>query len=323
MKEAYKPDITLPMYDRARGCMLGQLVGDSLGSLVEFESPEQIRRKYPEGIREMVDGGTFNLIAGQPTDDSEMALSLARSLVRMQKFDRDDVRQAYVDWMNSNPFDIGGTTSSGLRGHPSHDSQANGALMRISPLGIFGSTMSLQDVADLAAIDAALTHPNPVCIEVNRLFTMAVAHVIKEGIAPQALYQQVMTWAHETCTEPTVLATIMAAEDGPPADFMHKQGWVLLAFQNALWQLHHADSFEDALVDTIMRGGDTDTTAAICGALLGAAHGLDNIPKRWTQTVLSCRPEKGLPNVKRPRPQTFWPCDAIELADQLLETGRH
>lgn len=37
---------------RAEGCLLGQLAGDSLGSLVEFQSPEQICRKYPDGIRE-------------------------------------------------------------------------------------------------------------------------------------------------------------------------------------------------------------------------------------------------------------------------------
>ena len=65
---------------RAQGCLLGQLVGDSLGSLVEFESPEEVRSRYPHGVRDLADGGPFNLIAGQPTDDSEMALALARML---------------------------------------------------------------------------------------------------------------------------------------------------------------------------------------------------------------------------------------------------
>ena len=63
---------------RAQGCLLGQLAGDALGSLVEFQSPEEIHRSYPEGVRELADGGTWNTIAGQPTDDSEMALLLAR-----------------------------------------------------------------------------------------------------------------------------------------------------------------------------------------------------------------------------------------------------
>lgn len=55
---------------RAQGCLIGQLVGDALGSVVEFQSSEQIWQRYPDGIRDMADGGTWNTIAGQPTDDS-------------------------------------------------------------------------------------------------------------------------------------------------------------------------------------------------------------------------------------------------------------
>ena len=71
---------------------MGQLAGDALGSLVEFQTPESIARQYPNGVRELVDGGTWGTIAGQPTDDSEMALALARSLVKLGGFDADAVR---------------------------------------------------------------------------------------------------------------------------------------------------------------------------------------------------------------------------------------
>lgn len=46
------------MISRAQGCLLGQLAGDALGSLVEFQSPDEIRRSYPDGVRELADGGT-------------------------------------------------------------------------------------------------------------------------------------------------------------------------------------------------------------------------------------------------------------------------
>ncbi len=52
--------------NRAQGCWLGQLTGDALGSLVEFQSPVEIRRLYPEGVRYLADGGTWGTIAGQP-----------------------------------------------------------------------------------------------------------------------------------------------------------------------------------------------------------------------------------------------------------------
>ncbi len=100
---------------RAEGCLLGQLAGDSLGSLVEFQSPQQIRRQYPDGVQELADGGTWGTIAGQPTDDSEMALMLARMLIKNRRYDAEEARRAYIFWLNSSPFDCGGTVSTGLR----------------------------------------------------------------------------------------------------------------------------------------------------------------------------------------------------------------
>lgn len=74
-------------------------------------------------------------------------------------------------------------------------------------------------------------------------------------------------------------------------------------------------------VETVMAGGDTDTNAAICGALLGAVHGVDSLPEQWRAAVLSCRLEAGLPGVRHPRPREYWPNDALELAAELLRAG--
>ena len=61
--------------DRAQACLLGQVIGDSLGSLVESKSAAEIVELYPQGLRDLADGGVHHTIAGQPTDDSEMALA--------------------------------------------------------------------------------------------------------------------------------------------------------------------------------------------------------------------------------------------------------
>jgi ADP-ribosylglycohydrolase len=50
------------------------------------------------------------------------------------------------------------------------------------------------------------------------------------------------------------------------------EGWVLIAFQNAFRHLAIGTPIEDALIETVSKGGDTDTNAAICGALLGAVQ---------------------------------------------------
>jgi len=71
-------------------------------------------------------------------------------------------------------------------------------------------------------------------------------------------------------------------------------------------------------VDTVMRGGDTDTNAAVCGALLGAVWGRNVIPAQWSECALNCRPVAGQPHVRRPRPECFWPVDALELVEGLI-----
>lgn len=306
--------------DRAQDCLLGQLAGDALGSLVEFQSAEQIRRTYPEGVRELADGGTFNTIAGQPTDDSEMALALARTIVAQGTYNAQAALVAYTDWLNSSPFDCGNTIRRGLLGHPDYESQANGALMRISPLGIFGANHDLEQVARWAIEDALLTHPHPVCQQTNALYAMAISQAIRTGSGSEAIYRSILSWAEDMEVEPALLRVLKASWDTPPEDYLHLQGWVLIALGNALWHLLHAESVETAIIDTVMRGGDTDTNGAICGALLGAVHGLQAIPTQWHNVILNCRPKAGQPGVHQPRPEKYWPVDAQELAERLLTT---
>lgn len=304
--------------ERAQGCLLGQLAGDALGSLVEFETPQAIRSTYPDGVRELADGGTWNTLAGQPTDDSEMALSLARTLVEHGRYDREEVRRAYVAWLESDPFDCGATIAAGLTGRSNPDSQANGALMRISPLGIFGTYRAPDKVIEWARKDAAITHPHGVCRQANALFVAAISFAIRSGGSPDDVYRHVRALADETAVQSELHDAVTGAAHSPPADYVRQQGWVLIAFRNALWQLLHASSMAAGVVDTVMRGGDTDTNGAICGALLGAVHGREAIPAQWVEKLLNCRPHVGRPGVRRPRPAVYWPVDALQLAERLL-----
>jgi len=80
-------------------------------------------------VWELADGGTWNTIAVQPTDESEMALLLARMLTERGAYDPDAALQTYQFWLDSDPFDCGMTIATGLRGRPNHDSEANGAML--------------------------------------------------------------------------------------------------------------------------------------------------------------------------------------------------
>jgi ADP-ribosylglycohydrolase len=94
---------------------------------------------------------------------------------------------------------------------------------------------------------------------------------------------------------------------------------VLIALQNAFHELLHARTVEDGLARTILRAGDTDTNAAIAGALLGAVHGREGLPAQWRSMILSCHPVPGVS--AHPRPMAYWPVDVMELAERLLLAG--
>ena len=311
-------DIPDGVVSRAQGCLLGQIAGDSLGSLVEFKDASTIRTLYPDGVRELTDGGVWNTLAGQPTDDSEMALALARSLVRNGSYSIEDVRASYVRWKKSRPFDMGNAISCGLAGDPILDSQANGALMRVSPLGIFGWRMEPESLAKLAAEDAAITHPHVICRQVNRLYATAIAEAIREGLAPATVYARMASRAEQWKVNEAIRKRIKEAQCRRPPEYMEKMGWVLTAFQNALYELLHAPTLEEGVIETVHRGGDTDTNGAICGALLGAVYGRDAVPEQWVECILTCRPTA---ETTQPRPEEYWPDDALRLAEDLLRAG--
>lgn len=174
---------------RAFGCLAALLIGDNLGAQVEFMSATEIAGRYASAPMTMHDGGTWNIQAGQPTDDGELALALARSLIQQGGFNPSDVAQGYVDWLRSEPFDVGNTTRQALlgplrqpalavdeacRAHASTSSQANGALMRVAPIGIAAQGRPLL-AAHWARQDALLTHPHGVCKEANAAYAAAIA----------------------------------------------------------------------------------------------------------------------------------------------------
>jgi len=295
---------------RAQGALLGQVIGDNLGARVEAKPANEIARLYPNGLRELADGGVYHLMAGQPTDDSEMALALARSIVRERRCDPARVLDAYRLWITSRPVDVGMTTEKGLIGASDPRSESNGSLMRCSPIGVWAAGDAAL-AARSARDDSALTHPNDICVEACAAYCAAIAAGVG-GASREAMLEA----AVQHSKGPARDAVKRGAAGARPTDFFTHPGWVVLALQNAFYCLMKMD-FEEALVSTVGQGGDTDTNAAIAGALLGAAQGRGGIPPRWIFAVLSCRPlaECG---ALRPRPVEYWPDDILELAEALL-----
>ena len=323
-------------FDRALGCMLGMVIGDSLGSQVEFQTRETIRDTYPNGVRDLADSPVWQTLAGQPTDDSELGLTLARSLVRAGRYDIEDAAAAYGRWYASEPFDCGhstglafGPASAALadkawaaRRRADRGTQANGSLMRIAPIGVWAADPD--EAAAIASEDSSLSHPHPVCRTACAAFAASISAAL-QGADRRGMIETALRIADAAGTDaaPVAAALRRAAAGVTPEDFHRHMGWVLISLQNAFYHLAAGTAVEPALIQTVGHGGDTDTNAAIAGALLGAADGRASLPIRWVMPVLTCRPDAEL-HPARPRPAEYWPDDILDLTEALLlSRARH
>jgi len=312
---------------RGTACLAGLIAGDNLGAQVEFMDAQSVDERCRIKPLCMEDGGVWNILAGQPTDDGELALTLARSIVVSNGYNSESAAQAYVQWLASKPFDIGNTTRQALIGpmrYPhlpvaeacrvsaSISSQANGALMRVAPIGI-AAQGNPQLAANWARQDAQLTHPHPVCVEANAAFSAAIAVGVAGG-GRQEMFDSALAQLADDDHANVIRNCLLAAAKGEVVEeFQWQMGWVLIALQNAFYRLMLGASIEDAVVDTVMCGGDTDTNASIVGALIGAATGLNVFPLKW---ALCLRSNRALLGVKA-RPAFLWPDDVSELAERL------
>ena len=317
--------------DRAAGCLLGLAIGDSLGAQVETMDAAAIARDFPGGVRDLRGGGPWGILAGQPTDDTELALTLARALAGASRFDEEAAAAAYVSWFLSEPFGAGPTTARALaaaaaardggraeaaRQAADAGSQTNGSLMRVAPIGIWAG--SPERAAAAAMADSRLTHPHPDCTAACASLAAAIACGVAGGGAAEMM-RSAADAAH-VC-EAVIEVLRLAASGAAPTFAPEGIGTALSALYHAFFHLAAGTPAEAALIEVIGYGGDTDTNAAITGALLGAAQGRRAFPMRWVMPVLSCRPDAGLtditPPVRRPRPESCWPDDLIDLAEAL------
>lgn len=294
--------------NQALGTLYGQACGDALGTTVEFASAIECKRRFPNGLRKIIGGGAFRVVPGQVTDDTEMALALARTLVSEGTYSASKVFESYQAWAKSRPIDMGCATGAALlRGQPNKTTEANGALMRVSPLGVFCWLKDPLLTARLGRQDASLTHPAKICQDASGIYAATIARCIR---MPGQTNTQHFDFAVELAKD---LGATECLEDlrraGAGIAPVSAQGHVRVAFTLAYLHLICTPTFEAAMVDTVMRGGDADTNGAIVGALMGAHLGFASIPKQWVDTVREAE-------VKRPK--TYQATDLASLTWKLM-----
>ena len=289
----------------AYGAVLGALVGDAAGGVLEFLGRDPTPYECEEALC-MPGGGVFDLAPGQFTDDGEMTVSLLRALALAEgKFDQRVIASTYCNWERSSPFDIGNATSGALRISPheydgqrvaelimaqameyNSDSKANGSLMRATPLGILAAGLTPEETIEMACLDARLTHPNPTCQAATVAYVLAIRHLIQQPGDHRGAFKAAKT--HVQSLSPEVAEWLDDACEGNMPAAYPMMGFVRYGFTYAFHYLYNATNYKTAILETLARGGDTDTNACIVGGLLGALHGMDKLPQDALNKVLSC-----------------------------------
>ena len=301
-------------------CLLAGWCGDAAGAVLEFMRSEEITPSSIQEALRMPGGGVFKVGPGQITDDSELELAILNAVRSHDPHDGypiDDVAANYISWIESAPFDIGRTcykafnnakNASDMMKNASSlnmNTESNGALMRAAGLAVWASTMPVNVVAQYAKQDALFSHPNPYCVECNKLFCCAISLLLKQQkVTIEEKASKVYDWVYRN-------ARLTKEWLDEPMDSLVASvniGHVKHAFRLAIHHMKHMTSYEDAMFDVLIRGGDTDTNAKIVMNILGALYNNDpnhKLPNYMVGPVLTFDCTKVAPSQGRRRPSLF------------------
>ncbi|HEX7993441.1 MAG TPA: ADP-ribosylglycohydrolase family protein [Streptosporangiaceae bacterium] len=322
--------------DRARGAMLGLAIGDALGMPTQMMSRERIRQLLGSltgfvsaPIENEISSGTA---AGRVTDDTDQAVIMGNLLVEGHgRVDQQELARRLLAWQENmtqvgSADLLGPSTRRALEavrnGVPTGQSgrwgDTNGAAMRITPVGIAVPFDPLDRLADVVADVGRVTHNTSVANAGATAVAAAVSAGIDGGDTEMAALTGIaaaflgarrghyvagadvavrIAWARDLVRDAaddpldtvySLVGTGVATQEAVPAAF-------------ALAQLHSADPWQACLAAASL-GGDSDTVAAMTGAMLGACHGMSAFPDEAIETLMAANPGLGL----------------VELADQLL-----
>ena len=188
---------------------------------------------------------------------------------------------------------------------PANNSKGCGGVMRVAPIGLYYSPekLPIQQIDLMGAQQAALTHGHPLGYLpaaglvhiVNKCLyepDLSLAEIVDDMIAVVPEIPEMKEISPAYCTvfkELMEKAVTLAAADLPDLEAIHQlgEGWVgEEALAIAVYcALKHADDFDAALIASVNHKGDSDSTGAVTGNILGAYLGIDGIPDKYKEKL--------------------------------------
>ena len=279
--------------------LVGCAIGDALGNPFEMKPATDESLLIWDG--QFKEGGTFWWgQPGQYTDDTLMSLALSASLMEYQGYNPEDVAARYLAWMESgNTRGIGGTTAQALtriklgasysESGVTHTPEGlpcggNGTAMRAAPIGL-AYRNDLIKLVEVAELDASITHkalePQAGSIAV----ALSVALLVNNICNPWTVLSEVESALPDSLVrDKLLLAQDCIDRDMDPVEslaLIGTKGYVPETVGAAFYCLGATTTFKDAVLMAVRGGGDTDTTAAIVGAMAGTYYGLGGIPDEY------------------------------------------
>ncbi len=297
----------LTIEDKFMGGMLGLALGDALGARFEGQTTSYIKWRYPS-IDKLVFKHDFEML--HYTDDTQMAIGLAEALIEKGEVEEESLCRAFVT--NYAPYrgygggarlvlqtmEDGGDYKKRSEEIFPGGSYGNGGAMRVAPVGLFFHE-DLDQICTQAHLSAWPTHKHPLGTEGAELLALAVALVTREQeFNRESFFTELISRCHsETFRQKMFLAKeVRKTEDLLPL------GNGILATDSVATAIAcfalFPRSFEQVVAEAIYLGGDTDTIAAMAGAISGAFLGPKALPKELLDVFEDHSEVKGISYIR-------------------------
>ena len=328
-----------PRRDQFSGCLVGQCLADATGFVVEGFSPVASHRYVEDYLKTEKTGefGRFPFQFGQYSDDSQLARELMQSYAAQKKFDPADYAERIKRIFSEKRIVGFGYSTKEAAKRLAHGisweesgapppSAGNGSAMRAAPVGLFFYD-NPQKLIQAAHDQGRITHKDPRCsagavaisgavalvLQDNELHPDRFVSTLAEWTAPfdQGFADGLQTLLH-CLSMPPEKASLLIADTGMDADYIDDEEWKGMSayvVSSVLWSLYAflrtPDDYWETICTAVAAGGDTDTTAAMAGAVSGAYLGIGEVPPRLTGYL---------------NDRGTWKLDAlVELAHQCYE----